>query len=53
MKRKELSSAYNAKIWTLHKEGHNPSQIYTKIGTPHLTINRVIARQVLNPDPSF
>jgi hypothetical protein len=52
-KRKELSPTHRAKIWTLHKEGYNPSEIHARIGTPCLTINRVIARQILNLDSSF
>jgi DNA-directed RNA polymerase specialized sigma24 family protein len=52
-KRKELSPAHRVKIWTLHEEGYNPSQIRAKTGTPRSTINGVIARQILNPDPSF
>ena len=52
-KRKELSPAHRAKIWTLHEEGYNPSEIHAKTGTPRSTINGVIARQILNPDPSF
>jgi hypothetical protein len=52
-KRKELSPAHRAKIWTLYEEGYNPSQIHAKTGTPRSTINGVIARQTLYPDPSF
>jgi hypothetical protein len=52
-KRKELSPTHRAKIWTLHEEGYNPSEIHARTGTPRSTINGVIARQILNPDPSF
>jgi hypothetical protein len=52
-KRKEVSPAHRSKIWTLHEEGYNPAQIHAKTGTPRSTINGIIARQILNPDPSF
>jgi hypothetical protein len=52
-KRKELSPTHRAKIWTLHKEGYNPTQIHVKTRTPRSTINGIIAQQILNPDPNF
>ena len=52
-KRKELSPTHRAKIWTLYEEGYNPTQIHAKTGTPRLMINGIIARQILNLDPSF
>ena len=52
-KRKELSPTHRAKIWTLYEEGYNPTQIHAKTGTPRLMINSIIARQILNLDPSL
>jgi hypothetical protein len=52
-KRKELSPTHRAKIWTVHEEGYNPTQIHAKTRTPRSTINGIIAQQILNPDPNF
>jgi len=52
-KRKELPPATRSRIWTLHEEGYNPTQISAKTGAPRSTINSVIARQTFFPDPTF
>jgi hypothetical protein len=50
---KETSPVHRAKIWTLYEEGYKPAEIHAKTGTLRSTINGIIARQILNPDPSF
>jgi transposase len=52
-KRKELSEAARSRIWTLHLEGYNPTQIHGKTGDPRTIINGVIARQTLCPNPKL
>jgi hypothetical protein len=52
-KRRELTPVEMCKIWTLHLEGYNPTQIVSKTGTPGQTVSGVIARQTLCPDTSF
>jgi hypothetical protein len=51
--RKELTTAQKSRIWTLYKEGNNPTQIWRKTTIPRTTCSLFITRQLITPDPTF
>jgi transposase len=51
--RKELTKAQKSRIWTLHEEGYNPTEIWHKTKIPCTTCSLFINRQSISPDPQF
>ncbi|KAF4628521.1 hypothetical protein G7Y89_g9625 [Cudoniella acicularis] len=51
--RKELTPVQKCRIWTLHEDGNNISQIHIKTGYPHSTITTFLNRHTLTPTDDF
>jgi hypothetical protein len=51
--RRELTPVQKCRVWTLHEEGNNPSQIHIKTGYPRSTITGFLKRHTLAPTDDF
>jgi len=51
--RKELTPAERSRLWTLHCEGLNPTEIWRKTKVPRTTITSFLTRQSLASDMTF
>src|SRR5438046_2398042 len=52
-KRTELSEVQRCRIWTLHEEGYNPTQISLKTGHPRSTVSSFLIRRAKNVSTTF
>src|SRR5438046_4021005 len=52
-KRTELSEVQRCRIWTLHEEGYNPTQISLKTGHPRSTVSSFLIRHTKSGSTTF
>jgi transposase len=50
---KELTKAQKSRIWTLYKEGYNPTEIWHKTKIPRTTCSSFITCQSISPNSTF